>query len=74
MMHYFAAKIYNSYLVSPYITPTNKLSVHVANDDLEDYGAARIKVIVHSWSQLAPLNSFDTDFILVWSLVAAYND
>lgn len=64
-MHYFAAKIYNSYLVSPYITPSKSLSVHAANDYLEDFGPARVKVTVHSWSQLAPLDSFDTDFDLV---------
>lgn len=68
-MHYYAAKIYNSYLVSPFITPSNRLSVHAANDFLEDFGPARVKVIVHSWSQLAPLNSFDTNFNLVQSQI-----
>jgi hypothetical protein len=65
MMHYYAAKMYSPYLVSPYINSFKSLVVHAMNDYLEDFGPARIKVNVHLWGYLSPLYTFDTDFDLV---------
>jgi hypothetical protein len=64
-MHYYAAKMYSPYLVSPYINSFGSLVVHAMNDYLEDFGAARIKVNVHLWGLLSPLYTFDKDFDLV---------
>ncbi|XP_065350336.1 beta-mannosidase [Cloeon dipterum] len=64
MMHYYAAKMYNPFLVSPYVTPDQRLSVHAINDNLEEFGDAVIKVNVFSWSKLDSIYSFTQPFIL----------
>lgn len=55
MLHYFARNFFAPVLVSPSVTSTGDLEIHLISDYLEDKETL-LKVSVYKWNSLTPIN------------------
>jgi beta-mannosidase len=54
MLHYFARNFFAPALVSPSVTSTGDLEIHLISDNLEDREIL-VKVLVYKWDSLTPI-------------------